>query len=127
MMLLLSSVDVGFIAFGLLLLGAAVGLWALTHNPLNNFNIAPELKENCQLITTGIYRWIRHPMYTSVTLMMLGIAVMNHTRIIVWILWIFLVYILLLKARREESLWLTHDPCYLAYKETTKYFIPYLL
>jgi len=125
-MLLLTPWHFTILSLGFILSGGSVGLWALTHNPLGNFNIEPELKENCRLITTGIYRWIRHPMYMSVTLMMLGIALMAQS-ITVWILWLFLLYVLLLKARREESLWLSHDPCYLAYREATKYFIPYIL
>jgi protein-S-isoprenylcysteine O-methyltransferase Ste14 len=107
-------------------LGGAIGLWALAHNRRGNFNIAPELKKNCQLITTGAYRWIRHPMYASVTLMMLGVTLMDP-KAALWLLWLFLVTILLLKAQREESLWLSHDPCYLEYRENTKYFIPYIL
>jgi protein-S-isoprenylcysteine O-methyltransferase Ste14 len=107
-------------------LGGAIGLWALAHNRRGNFNIAPELKQNCQLITTGAYRWIRHPMYASVTLMMLGVTLMDP-KAALWLLWLFLVTILLLKAQREESLWLSHDPCYLEYRENTKYFIPYIL
>jgi len=106
--------------------GVVTGLWALTHNQRDNFNITPELKENCRLITTGIYQWIRHPMYASVTLMMLGIALMD-SRAALWLLWLFLVNVLFLKAQREESLWLSHDPCYLEYRNKTKYFIPYIL
>lgn len=107
-------------------LGVTVGLWALTHNRLGNFNIEPELRENCKLITTGSYRWIRHPMYLSVTLMMLGVALMDP-RPAQWLLWLFLLNVLLLKAQKEESLWLSHDPCYLEYRKKTKYFIPYIL
>ena len=125
-MLLLVHYRWTLVPLTLFLVGIMTGIWALTHNQRDNFNITPELKENCRLITTGIYRWIRHPMYTSVTLMMLGITLMDpHAAL--WLLWLFLVNVLLLKAQREESLWLTHDPCYLEYREKTKYFIPYIL
>jgi len=125
-MLLLADYRFNFPACVVFLLGVTVGIWAITHNQLGNFNIEPELKENCQLITTGIYRWIRHPMYASVTLMMLGVTLMDP-KAAMWLLWLFLINVLLLKAQREESLWLSHDPCYLAYRENTKYFIPYIL
>jgi len=107
-------------------IGVVLGLWALSHNRLGNFNIEPELRENCRLVTSGIYRWIRHPMYLSVTVMMLGVALMDP-RAAEWLLWLFLLNVLLLKAQREESLWLSHDPCYLEYRKKTKYFIPYIL
>ena len=125
-MLLLAEYRFDLLAVIVFLLGVLVGIWAITHNQLGNFNIEPELKENCQLITTGIYRWIRHPMYASVTLMMLGVTLMDP-KAAMWLLWLFLINVLLLKAQREESLWLSHDPCYLAYRTNTKYFIPYIL
>jgi len=125
-MLILVHFQLDLLSLIVFFMGVIVGIWALTHNQLGNFNIEPVLKENCRLITTGIYRWIRHPMYASVTLMMLGITLMDpHAAL--WLLWLFLVNVLLLKAQREESLWLTHDPCYLEYREKTKYFIPYIL
>lgn len=125
-MLLLMHYRFDLLAVLVFAVGVIVGLWALTHNRLGNFNIEPELRENCRLVTTGIYGWIRHPMYTSVTLMMLGVALMDP-RAVQWLLWLFLVNILLLKAKREESLWLSYDQCYLEYREKTKYFIPYIL
>ena len=125
-MLLLADYRFDLLSLIVFLAGVIVGIWALMHNRLGNFNIEPELKENCKLITTGIYKWIRHPMYASVTLMMLGVTLMDP-RAVLWLLWLFLINVLLLKAQREESLWISHDPCYYAYMKNTKYFIPYIL
>ena len=59
-------------------LGVFVGLYTLAHNRLGNFGIYPEpLPDSC-LVTTGPYRWIRHPMYSSLLLFMLGIALYRH-------------------------------------------------
>jgi len=55
-------------------LGLIVGLYTLAHNKLGNFGIYPEPIPDACLVTTGPYRWIRHPMYASVLLFMLGIA-----------------------------------------------------
>jgi protein-S-isoprenylcysteine O-methyltransferase Ste14 len=52
-------------AGALLLLGAAVGLWALWTNRPGNFNIHPAPRQGGRLVEHGPYRWIRHPMYTS--------------------------------------------------------------
>ena len=113
-------------AIFIFLVGATIGIWALSHNQLGNFNIQPNIKEGCILITSGIYRWVRHPMYSSVILMMLGIFITNPS-LVMSILFILLVIVLLLKAKREESLWLRHDTDYLKYRKKTKYFIPYIL
>ncbi len=108
------------------LLGAVLGIWALSHNKLGNFNIQPKLKEGCHLVTTGIYRWIRHPMYASVILMMLGF-VLNDLSFLGFSFLLMLVFVLYLKALREEKLWCGHNEAYLDYKKRTKLFIPYIL
>ena len=115
-----------FFGLAIFIVGAILGVWAITHNKLGNFNIQPKLREGSKLITTGIYTWVRHPMYTSVIMMMLGFLVSTQT-IIEALLWLILVAVLLLKAKREESLWLEHDEAYEAYKNSTKLFIPYIL
>lgn len=103
-----------------------VGLFALTHNQLGNFNIQPKMKENAKLITTGIYGYIRHPMYLSVLLMMLGFFVSSPS-IIEAILLILLTIVLVLKAKKEEAIWSDETQEYLSYKKKTKLFIPFIL
>jgi protein-S-isoprenylcysteine O-methyltransferase Ste14 len=58
--------------------GVLGGLYTLAHNRLGNFDIYPEPLPNACLVTSGPYRWIRHPMYTSLLLMMLGVAIYYH-------------------------------------------------
>ena len=114
------------IALSIFIVGAVLGVWALTHNRLGNFHIQPKMRENAQLITTGIYKYIRHPMYLSVISMMLAFFISTPT-IIESILFVGLIVVLILKAKREESLWLNHNEEYERYKEQTKLFIPYFL
>ena len=59
-------------------LGVIVGLYTLAHNKLGNFGIYPEPIPDACLVTTRPYRWIRHPMYTSLLLVMLGITLYHH-------------------------------------------------
>lgn len=63
---------------GISALGIIVGLYTLAHNKLGNFGIYPEPIPDACLVTTGPYQWIRHPMYTSLLLFMLGIALYRH-------------------------------------------------
>lgn len=107
-------------------LGVIIGIWALSHNKLGNFHIQPIIREGSELITTGIYRYIRHPMYLSVITMMSAILLSTPTP---WesILLISLVTVLTLKAKREESLWLDHNEEYDDYIRNSKLFIPFVL
>jgi protein-S-isoprenylcysteine O-methyltransferase Ste14 len=51
---------------------AVLGLWTLSANHPGNFNIRPEPKVLGHLVTTGPYRWVRHPMYGAVLLLATG-------------------------------------------------------
>lgn len=108
------------------LLGCSFGLYTVRHNPLGNFNITPEIKENAALITTGAYRYIRHPMYFSVLVMMLGVVVSKPTIFSLFI-YMLLVVTLFLKAQKEEMLWKEQSSEYRNYMQQTNKIIPFVL
>ena len=85
-------------------IGFIIGIIAVNTHPKNNFNIRPDIKENCILITNGIYSYIRHPMYLSVILMGFGMAIFFNT-FFKWIIFILLVLVMLVKMFYEEKLW----------------------
>ena len=118
---------VKFLSLGLFIiaLGAIVGVLALRKNTLGNFNIRPDIKGDCVLVTSGIYAYIRHPMYTSVLVMMAGVVVLYPTRF-EYILYGLLVLVLLLKLFYEESLWKCESQEYLMYCKNTKRLIPFI-
>ncbi len=113
------------VGMSILLVGAAFGLWAIMYNRLGNFNIRPELKDGCQLITTGPYKFVRHPMYTSVMLITFGMAVSTPIYL-EWSSFLLLIFVLALKAIREERLWCEGSEMYRVYRKRTKRFIPFV-
>jgi len=126
LMFLFSRTVLSGISLWLFALGFAIGLWAIAHNRIGNFHIRPEFKSGAVLVTTGIYRFIRHPMYLSVAVMMLAVLTANPSPA-QWIMYTILLLTLYLKARREESLWLQQDPAYAAYQKKSKIFLPFIL
>ena len=106
--------------------GAVLGIWALFHNKLGNFNIQPKMKEGAVLVTTGIYAFVRHPMYLSVLVMMFAFL-LGSSSAIQSFLFLTLVVVLYLKAKREESIWKKESQEYEAYIEKTKLFLPFVL
>lgn len=110
----------------LLLLSVVLVAWTLAHNRLGNFRIHPAPKAEGQLITSGPYRLIRHPMYTAVWLGGAALALAAGPDW-VWWLWAALVGVLWVKANLEEAWLLDHYPLYRAYCRTSKRFIPWLV
>lgn len=110
-------------SISLLVVGLCLGLWVISHNKINNFNVQPELKQKAELVMSGPYRFIRHPMYTALLLVMLGIC-MTKQNPIVFLAWLLLIVILWIKSRLEEQYLIERWPHYTAYREGTYRFIP---
>jgi protein-S-isoprenylcysteine O-methyltransferase Ste14 len=109
----------------LCLLGAVLGVLTLGFNKIGNFSVYPEIKPQADLITIGPYRYIRHPMYTSLIVMMCGIALYNFH----WInaVGLMLVVVAVIsKANVEEKLLLMRFPGYTNYQRISRRFVPYL-
>lgn len=113
----------GWPALVLLATGSTLVLWVFRHNRPGNFNIVPEPRPGGHLVTTGPYRWVRHPMYVSLLLFMAGVAVAAHSPV-QWELWLALCVVLNFKAAMEERLLSGIWPDYPAYMQHTKRFVP---
>ena len=101
-------------------------LWTAQHNKPGNFNIVPEIKKGCQLIQTGPYKFIRHPMYTSVLLIGFAALFFGFAWFKILIIGI-LILVMVIKARREEKYWCESSEAYKTYQQKTKIFIPFVL
>jgi protein-S-isoprenylcysteine O-methyltransferase Ste14 len=107
------------ISFGL-------GIWAVITMKIGNFNIVPDVKPDSILITELPYKYIRHPMYTSVILFGLGLMLSAYSNFTLSI-WLILVVVMFVKAKYEEFLLIKRFPDYRKYCVNTKAFIPFLL
>ncbi len=107
-------------------LSGCVGLWALLANRPGNFNIRPTPHAQGKLVDHGPYRWIRHPMYTAVSLLGLACA-LTLGSLLAWLLWLILTLVLLVKALLEERWMAALHPSYADYLARTQRFIPFIL
>jgi len=108
----------------LLLIAGLIGLKAVYDMKLSNLNILPELKEKHQLVTSGIYSQIRHPMYTAVLLFCLGL-VFTKLDITSGIVYFILCVDLYLKSQKEEGYLTKRFDNYVQYRTKTVRFLPF--
>lgn len=53
-------------ALGIAMVAIALTLFHLTHKALGrNWSVTLQLREKHELVTHGVYKWVRHPMYTA--------------------------------------------------------------
>jgi protein-S-isoprenylcysteine O-methyltransferase Ste14 len=95
------------------------GVWVLGRNR----TIFPKPAADSQLVRHGVYRWVRHPLYTSLMLLSLGWAAW-------WASWptlpagAALAVFLDFKARREEAWLRAQFPDYADYTRRVRRFLP---
>ena len=84
-------------------------------------------KQGHELVTHGIYRFVRHPIYFGVLLILLGAVPVYAASLNGFLVMSLLIPILLNRIRMEERL-LTEEfgDSYLAYKESTRKLIPFV-
>lgn len=113
------------VGLALFLLGLALAVWARLYIG-RNWGTPMSHKDEPELVTTGPYRLIRHPIYTGLILAMLGTALATtlYGLIAAAVLAGFFIY----SATREEA-YLTEQfqDTYRAYKRSTKMLIPFVL
>lgn len=112
-------------AWGLLLAAAALGAWALLANRPGNFGIHPAPRAGGQLVRHGPYRWIRHPMYSSVMALGAACALAAGTGAAGAVQGV-LVLVLVIKASVEERWMAEMHPDYTAYRAQSWRFVPWV-
>jgi len=106
--------------------GFLISLSGILTMKINNFNIQPEVKLNAVFISTGIYKYLRNPMYTGIILIFI-VTIINSFSIISMLVYLLLIYILLEKIKLEE-IFLSNrfGKTYTDYKAKTSKLIPFL-
>ncbi len=85
-----------------------------------------EIKEKHTLKTTDMYRLSRHPIYTGITFMSVGLF-LYCLNISAFIFAFIMIYFMIYKLMEEEKLLIKHFPeKYKVYKQNVKTLIPYV-
>lgn len=118
--LLLAAMAVGCT---LIALGSVLIFWGI--RALNrSVSPMPAPVANGELVESGPYAYVRHPIYLGIDLVSFGFAVAMDSVIALIVAVIFTVF-LDLKSRREESWLRAQYPGYEAYARRVKRLVPY--
>jgi protein-S-isoprenylcysteine O-methyltransferase Ste14 len=104
--------------------GIVLAIWARRHLS-TNWGLPMAKKKNLSLVTSGPYKFVRHPIYTGLLLAILGTAIVKDYS---WfILLVFAVVFAVFSSLREEQ-YLEHkfSDRYFDYKKHTKMLIPFV-
>jgi protein-S-isoprenylcysteine O-methyltransferase Ste14 len=108
------------------LLGLFETLWA-RWTLAGNWSGAVTFKQGHELIRTGPYRLVRHPIYTGILAMGLGTA-LDIGEFHCWLALPFMAAAFWIKLKQEEKLLLRHFPQeYPIYKRQVKALVPFVI
>jgi protein-S-isoprenylcysteine O-methyltransferase Ste14 len=100
--------------------------WAAAHRLGKQWRYEAALSEDHELIQTGVYGWLRHPIYASMLAMFLttGLAWSWWPKTVVGL--IFFVAGTEIRIRAEERLLMGRFPAYAEYRKRTYAYVPFV-
>jgi protein-S-isoprenylcysteine O-methyltransferase Ste14 len=113
------------IGLALFFLGLALAIWARVYLG-RNWGMPMSQKVDPELVTTGPYHSIRHPIYSGIVLAMIGttIAVSLYWLVAVILLGAYFLYSAIVEERSMARLF---PESYPEYKRSTKMLIPFIV
>jgi protein-S-isoprenylcysteine O-methyltransferase Ste14 len=109
------------------IMGVGVGLAIISAHTLgikSYFSLSRPRSTNV-LVRSGIYRYVRHPLYSGV--MVAGLALLlSRPTLVVGLAFLMMVLVTNARAGMEERMLEQQYPEYAVYKKGTKRFIPFL-
>lgn len=113
---------------GLAVLTASLVMFRVTHKQLGRqWSVTLETRDSHKLVTTGLYGWVRHPMYSSFLLMAVAQVLLLPNWIVGPLGLIAVGILFFLRVGREEALMVeTFGEDYRAYMRRTARIVPWV-
>ncbi len=104
--------------------GVAFAIWARVYLG-RNWGMPMSVKENPELVTSGPYAYVRHPIYTGMIVATFGSGLVTPWWFIFFV--VCVIYFAYAATREEALMQKTFPDAYPAYKARTKMLIPFVL
>lgn len=115
---------VGTIVVGLVLIALGVGIALAAGFGLGRtLTASPVPKSDGELVTSGIYSLVRHPIYTGLLVLGIGLVIIGASVLHV-LAWLALLTVLMVKSRFEEWMLSAQYPDYAAYAAEVGRLVP---
>jgi protein-S-isoprenylcysteine O-methyltransferase Ste14 len=105
-------------------MGYLLMAWALLTRGIISGGSTPRALD--ELVVVGLYRFVRHPMYTAVLSIALGLACLVQSLALFSVFCLYLLLILFLIPIEEEGLTKAYQDRYRDYQRQVKKLLPYL-
>ncbi|HVT01113.1 MAG TPA: isoprenylcysteine carboxylmethyltransferase family protein [Patescibacteria group bacterium] len=117
-----TNAALGIIGDALCIVGVGIAIWARKNLGVN-WGMPRTIKYKPDLVTSGPYKYVRHPIYTGVLLAILGSVFVSG---IAWLLIFFVatVYFIYSGKREEQDMQKEFGDKYKKYMKNTKFIIP---
>ncbi|MFC1532033.1 methyltransferase family protein [Thermodesulfobacteriota bacterium] len=86
--------------------------------------VAPRAED--RLVISGPYRWIRHPRYTSILFMSLGLTLLIQSALILFLFIMLTVFVILLIPSEDAQLQKSYGLTFSKYRQKVKALVPYI-
>jgi len=117
-----SAAWIGLLFFALGIILQSIAMWQLR----SYYTVHLGVRKDQRLVTTGLYRWIRHPGYLSYLISILGISLaMSSVATLVFDILIF-IFIRMRIMSEEKMLLEEFGEQYAKYMQRTKKLLPYI-
>lgn len=118
------SQGIGTVVFGLVFVALGVGIaFAAGAGLGRTLTPSPVPKADGELVTTGVYGLVRHPIYSGLLLLGVGLVIIGASWLHV-LAWVALLSVLMAKSRFEEWMLSARYPDYAAYAARVGRLVP---
>ena len=104
--------------------GLAFAIWARVTLGAN-WGMPRTLHENPELVTSGPYRYVRHPIYTGMAAMFIGTTLVEPYAAIPAVL--VILYSVFSALREEKDMQRQFPDAYREYRKRSKFLVPFLI